>query len=107
MQPNYLEVYDGRLPEGVGGGRRGWQRIAAVQKYAPAEGNFPNPKFSIGWIRSHIHCLYSFLKSIAEGIEAHPSLAEGIYLQRVLETVRASAEREEWMELPQPESNNS
>ena len=101
MQPNYLEVYDLRLPEGEWGGRRGWQRIAAVQKYAAPGGNFPGPKFTVGWIRAHIHSLYSFLQAIADGTEAHPSLAEGIHLQRVLEMVRDSAESESWVDLPQ------
>ena len=103
MEPNTLEIYDARLSEGVGGGRRGWQRIAAGQKYPPPGGKFPNPKFSIGWMRSHIHCLYAFLKSIVEGTEAHPSLAEGIHLQRVLEAVRASAEMGSWVDLPPPD----
>jgi len=101
MQPNYLEVYDLRLPEGEWGGRRGWQRIAAVQKYAAPGGKFPGPKFTVGWIRAHIHSLYSFLQAIADGTEAHPSLAEGIHLQRVLEMVRDSAESESWVDLPQ------
>ena len=46
MQPNYLEVYDCRSPEGDCGGRRGWQQIAAVQKYAGPRGKFPDPKIS-------------------------------------------------------------
>jgi len=101
MQPNYLEVYDGRLPEGPGGGRCGWQRIASVQKYPPPGDRFPGGKLGIGWIRAHVHSLYSFLKAIAEDAEAHPSLAEGIHLQRVLEAARESARTGAWVELPQ------
>jgi len=99
MQPNYLEVYDGRLPEGEFGGRRGWQRIASVQKY-PAPARFPGPKFSIGWVRAHVHSLYSFLAAVVEGRAGSPSLSDGVYLQRVLEAARRSAERGEWVELP-------
>ncbi|MCK4284316.1 MAG: Gfo/Idh/MocA family oxidoreductase [Candidatus Brocadiae bacterium] len=102
MQPNYLEVYDLRSPEGDYGGSRGWQRISAVQKYPGSGGVFPGPKCNIGWIRAHIHCLYSFLGAIADGTEAHPSLAEGIRLQRVLESARSSAESGSWVELPRP-----
>lgn len=101
MQPNYLEVYDGRLADGDLGGARGWQRIATVRKYPTPAGKFPGPKFTIGWIRGHVHCLYSFLNCIAEGADPHPSLAEGIHLQRVLEAVRASADSGNWVELPQ------
>lgn len=103
VQPNYLEVYDGRLPDGDYGGSRGWQRIAAVQKYPAGAGTFPGPKFSVGWTRAHVHCLYSFLRCIAEGTEPHPSLAEGIHVQRILEAVRASARSGSWVDLPQPD----
>jgi predicted dehydrogenase len=100
-QPNCLEVYDGRVSEGDYGGRRGWQSIASVQKYAGAGGKFPGPRFAIGWLRGHVHCLYSFLQAVAGGAEAHPSLAEGLRLQRVLEAARAAAESGEWLDLPQ------
>ena len=102
MQPNYLEVYDARLPDGDFGGRAGWQRIAAVQRYPAPGGKFPGPKFAIGWIRSHVHSLHSFLQAVADGTGASPSLAEGLHMQRVLEAVRESAERQTWVELPQP-----
>ncbi len=101
MQPNYLEVYDGRLPEGELGGQRGWQQLATVQKYPPPGNQFPSPKCNIGWLRGHVHCLWSFLKSIADDTEPLPGLAEGIHLQRVLEAVRHSAETQDWVELPQ------
>ncbi len=101
MQPNYLEVYDGRLPDGAYGGRRGWQQIAAVQKYAAPGGRFLPSKLSIGWVRAHVHCLYCFLRAVADGAEAHPSLAEGLHLQRVLEAAVASAGTGDWVNLPQ------
>jgi predicted dehydrogenase len=102
MQPNYLEVYDGRLPGGDLGGRQGWQQIACVQKYPPPGAGFPGGKLSVGWIRGHIHSLYSFLQAVADGVPAHPSLAEGLHLQRVLEAARESADSGLWVDLPQP-----
>ncbi len=102
MQPNYLEIYDGRRPEGALGGECGWQRIAAVQKYPPPGGSFPSSKCSLGWIRSHVHSLYNLLECIAQGREARPSLTDGLYLQRVLEAVRVSADNQDWVALPQP-----
>lgn len=100
MQPNYLEVYDERLADGDYGGRRGWQRIQSVQRYPGAA--FPGPKFSIGWVRAHVECLHAFLEAIARGTPARPSLADGLHLQRVLETVRAAAASGQWESLPQP-----
>jgi len=103
MQPNFLEVYDARVPEGEFGGKRGWQRIAAVHKYPSPGGKFPGPKFSVGWLRGHVHCLYNFLQCVSEGTRPHPSLSEGLHLQRVLEAVRRSAEQQTWVELPLPD----
>ena len=99
MQPNYLEYYDGRLPDGPYGGQRGWQQIAAVQRY-PKPGGFPGPKQAIGWLRGHVHCLYSFLAAIADGRPASPSLTEGVQLQQVLEAAIASAASHSWVHLP-------
>jgi predicted dehydrogenase len=101
MQPNYLEVYDGRVPDGPYGGRRGWKRIACVQRYPDAV--FPGAKFSVGWTRGHVECLHAFLRAIADDAEPSPSLAEGLYLQRVLEAMRASAESGGWVDLPRGE----
>ena len=101
MQPNYLEVYDARRPDGDLGGDRGWQQIACVQRYPAPGGKFPNPKFAVGWVRSHVHSLYAFLAAIAEGRSPSPSLAEGIHRQRLLETVRTAAETGSWVDLPQ------
>ncbi|MCD6415786.1 MAG: Gfo/Idh/MocA family oxidoreductase [Planctomycetes bacterium] len=101
MQPNYLEVFDARLPGGDYGGQSGWQTIDCVQKYPAEGGKFPGPKFTVGWIRSHVHSLYAFLKAIAQDRTPSPSLREGLHLQRVLETARDSAETGDWKELPQ------
>ena len=100
MQPNYLEIYDGRPPDRDLGGR-GWQRIASVHRYPVPGGKFPGPKFPVGWVRGHVHSLYSFLAAIAEGADPHPSLAEGIHLQRVLEAIRQAADSQAWVDLPQ------
>jgi predicted dehydrogenase len=102
MQPNYLEVYDGRLGDGDFGGR-GFQQIACVHRYPPPGGKFPGPKFPVGWVRGHVHSLYSFLRAIVEDSEPHPSLAEGIHLQRVLEAIRTAAAEQAWVDLPQCE----
>jgi predicted dehydrogenase len=100
MEPDYLEIYDGRLPDGGLGGRHGWQRIASVHRYPAPGGKFPSPKATVGWLRGHVHCLFSFLESIAQGRPAQPSLADGVHLQRVLEAVLESARSGGWVDLP-------
>jgi predicted dehydrogenase len=99
MDPNYLEAYDLRAPETPLGGQRGWRRIATVQRYdKPAV--FPGPKFAIGWIRGHLHCLYNFLQAVAAGRPTEPSLARGVHLQRMLAAAERSALTHTWQDLP-------
>ncbi len=98
MQPNYLEAYDLRQPEAPLGGTRGWNSIATVQRYEKPAG-FPAPKFSIGWIRSHMHCLYTFLEAVATGKQGEPSLHRGLELQRMLAVAEKSARARGWRSL--------
>jgi len=98
MQPNYLEAYDLRDSESPLGGTRGWQRVATVQRYEKPAG-FPGPKFSIGWLRAHMHCLYNFLQAVAAGRPAEPSLQRGLYLQKILAAAEKSARTRTWQEV--------
>lgn len=98
MDPNYLEAYDVRDSDAPLGGQRGWRRIACVQRYdQPA--NFPGPKFSIGFIRAHLHCLYTFLEAIATGRPPQPSLLDGLKLQHLLAAAEKSARTQTWQSL--------
>ena len=106
MDPNYLEAYDLRAPESPLGGGRGWCKIACVQRYGKP-GGFPGPKFSIGWIRAHMHSLYNFLEAIASGKQPEPSLQQGLYQQRVLAVAEKSASSQTWQSLPSAEFRSS
>jgi len=97
MKPHCLEAYHAEAPDKPYGGLRGWTRIDSGQRY-PAPACFPGPKFSIGWLRAHLGCLHNFLDAVAAGRQASPSIAHGLKLQRLLETLRASAERRQWIE---------
>ncbi len=98
MAPNWLEVYDVRDSDSPMGGMRGFKRIECVQQFPKPGGGFPNPKFSIGWIRAHMHCMYSFLASIANDTVPRPTLEEGIQLQRVMAAGYRSAESGRWVQ---------
>lgn len=100
MDPNYLDFYSLDDPEAPLGGERGWRRIATVQRYEKPAG-FPGPKFSIGWIRGHMHCLYSFLDSIANNRLAEPSFERGLHLHHMLSTAEKSAATSTWQKLPE------
>ncbi|HEX2951365.1 MAG TPA: hypothetical protein VHV83_17610, partial [Armatimonadota bacterium] len=78
---------------------RGWKQIACMQRYDSPAG-FPTPRAPIGWIRGHVHCLYSFLQAISENRQAEPSLQRGLHLQRILATAERSAAAHNWERLP-------
>lgn len=85
MEPNYLEFYDNTLPERPLGGMRGYTRIECCQRFDKPGGAFPSSKFSIGWIRAHVHSLYSFLACVDADRPASPSFRDGAYIQEVME----------------------
>jgi len=98
MDPNYLEVFDLREAAAPLGGQRGWRKIATVQRYEKPAG-FPGPKFGIGWIRGHMHCLYNFLQAVATGQPPEPSLHRGLELWRMLASAQESARTRTWQQL--------
>lgn len=99
MDPNWLEFYDNTEYDIPLGGTKGYKKIECVQRFEKPGGDFPSSKFSIGWIRAHVHSLYSFLDCISKGQEAHPSFGEGAYIQYVMEKAYESADKKEWIKL--------
>ena len=99
MEPNWLEVYDNRDDADPIGGMRGFRRIECVQRYPKPAAAFPGPKFSVGWIRSHMACLHNFLVGVARNKAVSPSLSEGIQLQKIMQTAYQSAEKRQWLTL--------
>jgi len=99
MQPNYLDYFDMADPELPLGGTSGYKRIHCLQRYdAPA--GFPGPKFSIGWLRGHLHCLYSFIEATHNNKPYEPSIARGITLEKWLAAVAQSSESGKWVRIP-------
>lgn len=96
MDPNWLEFYDNTLPERALGGDRGFTRIECVQRFEKPGGDFPSSKFSIGWIRAHVHCLYSFLDCVHRNERAKPSFLEGAYIQQVMDAAYKSCHERRW-----------
>jgi predicted dehydrogenase len=98
MQPNHLEVYSLAEADAPHGGHQGWKAIDAVQRYAKPAG-WPTPKASIGWMRAHVHCLYSFLKAVASGVKAEPGLETGIRLQEIADAAYRSDATRQWVKV--------
>lgn len=99
MEPNWLEFYDNTESDVPLGGCKGYKKIECVQRFEKPGGDFPSSKFSIGWIRAHVHSLYNFLDCISKGKEAHPSFEEGAYIQYVMEKAYEAADKKEWIKL--------
>jgi predicted dehydrogenase len=99
MEPNYLEYYDDTIDEEHYGGNKGFVKIECVQRFKKPGGGFPSPKFSIGWIRSHVHSLFNFLDCVDKKIKAKPSFEDGAYVQYVMEKAYESAEDKKWIKL--------
>lgn len=99
MAPHYLDFFDATAPGQPLGGRRGWTQIAVGQRYpAPANG-FPSPKLTIGWMRSHVACLENFLADVAQRKHGNPGLDQGLYVQRLMNCCRISAENGQWIDV--------
>jgi predicted dehydrogenase len=97
MRPHELEWHEAAASDRPLGGLRGWNSIQSGQRYGPPASGFPSPKASIGWIRSHVACLASFLQAVAEGRPAVPGLDQGIRVQRLMDCLRRSAAENRWV----------
>lgn len=90
MDPNYLDHFDMSRKETPLGGTAGFTRIHCVQRFDPPA-VFPAPKSSIGWLRGHLHCLYSFISALHAGRPFEPSLMRGVQIERWLHAVETAA----------------
>jgi predicted dehydrogenase len=93
---NWLEFFDNETPEKALGGERGYTRIETMSAFEKPGGSFPPSKFPLGWLRSHVHCLYRFLNSVYTKTPASPSFEDGAYILKLLETAYASAAEGVW-----------
>jgi predicted dehydrogenase len=96
MNCNWLDFFDNTRPEKALGGERGYTRIETMSAFEKPSGSLPPSKFPIGWIRAHVHCLYSFLNSVYHGTPASPSFEDGAYILKLLECAYASAAEGKW-----------
>ncbi len=77
---------------------RGWTRIDTVTNFPGA--TVPPGRSILGWSRMHAENQYRFLKSVVEGGEPAPGLADGVATQMVMDAVYESAEAGSWTAVP-------
>lgn len=87
MNLQQLFFYDQTATAAPIGGLRGWTAIDCGQRYEKPAG-FPTPKSVLGWLRGHVHCLYSFLDGVYRNQTVHPDLADGVELQKLMAKVK-------------------
>lgn len=98
-EPDYVEFYDNTASGAPYGGMKGFLKIECHQRFEPPGGIFPQSNVSAGWLRAHVHSLYSFLASVDAGRQANPSLVEGAYIQYVMDKAFESDRLRTWVEV--------
>lgn len=97
MDPNHLHFYDAAAPSAPIGGMQGFTAIDCGSAYPAPGGGFPGGKFGIGFLRGHIHSLYTFLAHAAAGEPGSPSFDDGAYIQSLMARVQESARTGAWV----------
>jgi predicted dehydrogenase len=94
MQPNELLAFNAQEPKGV----QGFKKITTVQKYPPPA-VMPAPKFTMGWVRSHIAAQYSFLDCVVNDRMPSPNFHDALKLHHLLETFYRAVETKSWVKV--------
>ncbi|MGQ9729375.1 MAG: Gfo/Idh/MocA family oxidoreductase, partial [Candidatus Fervidibacter sp.] len=95
MEPNWLWVFDRTQPPS----EWGFKKLSTVQKYPPPA-SYPSPKFTLGWMRSHVHAQFSFLDAIVNDKPAKPDFDDALKVHELIEAIYRSAQIGGWISLP-------
>lgn len=98
-RPGWLAFYDNTDKDSPLGGYSGFKHIEACQRFDAPGGVMPPPKMTMDWLRSHVHCMYSFFDCIYRDKPCSPSIEDGVYNQYLLESAYRSAETGAWVDL--------
>ena len=90
---NELQFYNNTDPEG----RHGFRLIQATEPVHPYIGHYWPAGHIIGWEHSFINTVADVINGIVEGTPAHPTFAEGLATQKVLDAVEQSAGTGSWV----------
>ncbi|MET0860796.1 MAG: Gfo/Idh/MocA family oxidoreductase [Microbacterium sp.] len=85
---NELEYYDATQPET----ELGFRRILVTEHDHPYLAPWWPTGHMLGYEHGFSHQVYDFVSAIAEGTQPHPSFADGLHVQRVLDAVERSSE---------------
>ncbi|MDH3251506.1 MAG: Gfo/Idh/MocA family oxidoreductase [Ignavibacteria bacterium] len=91
MKPNEILAFDATDQKP----RQGYKHITTGQKY-PAPAVMPAPKFTMGWIRSHVAAQYHFLDCVVNDRMPSPDFHDALKLHHLLECMYRSVESRNW-----------
>ncbi|WP_217563500.1 Gfo/Idh/MocA family protein [Halalkaliarchaeum desulfuricum] len=80
-------------------GNRGYETILVTDETDPYVDRWWPPGHVLGWEHTFVHENYEFLSSVAAGEAFSPSFSEACRVQRLLEAIQRSDERDEWITL--------
>ena len=75
---------------------RGWRSIHVSDGDQPYMGNWWVPGLQIGYEHTFTHQVADFLKSLDDGVAAHPNFRDALETQKVCDAVLASAKAKSW-----------
>jgi len=97
VDPNWLEVYDVRDADKPTGGLRGFRKVETVSRYDGQKA--PDWSMTPDFVRAHAECQYQFLRAVAEGRPASPSVSDGLHIQAVMAAAERAATEGRWVEV--------
>ena len=97
VDPSWLEIYDVRDADKPTGGMRGFRKVETVNRYEGQKA--PDWSMNPDFVRAHAECQYQFLRAVAEGRPASPSVVDGLHIQAVMVAAERSAQEGRWVEV--------
>jgi len=94
MRPNELLAFNANDPKGV----QGYKAISTAQKY-PAPAIMPAPKFTMGWVRSHVAAQYNFLDCVVNNRMPSPNFHDALKLHHLMEAIYKAVEAKNWVKV--------
>lgn len=98
---HYLDARDGARASG-------FARIVVTEPEHPYVSAWWPPGHGLGYDHGFTHQVADFVQNITDGTDPHPSFAEGLQIQRILEAVEDSAaDTSSWRSVIAPSSNEN
>ena len=92
---NYLKFFNRRDPKN----RRGFRNILVTEPSHPYTGRWWPPGHIIGYEHTFTHTIADFVTAVVARRSVHPTFADGLQNQQVLDAVNRSAETARWVRL--------